>query len=58
LLAELIAANRGLGFLIEDASGRFDSTAAYSAVVILVIFSVGLTEILTRIERAAPAARR
>ncbi|MEZ5856487.1 MAG: ABC transporter permease [Hyphomicrobiaceae bacterium] len=53
LLAELIAANQGIGFLIEFYSGNFDSTGTYAAVLVLVIFSVSLTEILSRIERRA-----
>ncbi len=53
LLAELIAANRGIGFLIEYHSGNFDSTGTYAAVLVLVIFSVTLTEILSRIEARA-----
>ena len=50
LLAELIAANQGIGFLIEYHSGNFDSTGTYAAVLVLVIFSVTLTEVLSRIE--------
>jgi NitT/TauT family transport system permease protein len=50
LLAELIAANRGLGFLIEFNSGNFNATGSYAAIVVLVAFSVTLTEILTRLQ--------
>lgn len=50
LLAELIAANRGLGFLIEYHSGNFDITGAYAAIFVLVTCSVLLTELLTRLE--------
>jgi len=50
LLAELIAANSGIGFMIEYYSGVFDATGAYAAILVLVIMSVGLTEVLTRIE--------
>lgn len=50
LLAELIAANSGLGFLIEFYSGKFDATGTYAAILVLVIFSVLLTELLTRLE--------
>jgi NitT/TauT family transport system permease protein len=53
LLAELIAANRGLGFLIEYNSGNFNATGTYAAVVVLVIFSVSLTEVLTRLQSIA-----
>lgn len=50
LLAELIAANRGLGFLIEFNSGNFNATGSYAAIVVLVAFSVALTEILTLLQ--------
>jgi NitT/TauT family transport system permease protein len=50
LLAELIAANRGLGFLIEFNSGNFNATGSYAAIVVLVAFSVTLTEVLTRVQ--------
>ena len=50
LLAELIAANSGIGFLIEYYSGTFDAAGAYAAILVLVACSVGLTELLSRIE--------
>jgi NitT/TauT family transport system permease protein len=50
LLAELIAANSGIGFMIEYYSGLFDATGTYAAILVLVIMSVGLTELLTLIE--------
>ena len=52
LLAELISANMGIGFLIEYYSGIFDATGTYAAILVLVIMSVGLTELLTRIEQS------
>jgi NitT/TauT family transport system permease protein len=48
LLAELIASNRGLGFLIEFNSGNFNTTGSYAAIVALVLCSVALTELLSR----------
>ena len=50
LLAELIASNSGIGFMIEYYSGIFDATGTYAAILVLVIMSVGLTELLTQIE--------
>jgi len=50
LLAELIAANRGLGFLIEFYSGNFNITGAYAGIAVLVLCSVLLTELLSRLE--------
>jgi sulfonate transport system permease protein len=51
ILAELIAANRGLGYLIESNAARFDATGTYTAVLVLVIVSVSLTEILVQLEQ-------
>ncbi len=50
LLAELFAANRGLGYLIQSTSGNFDATGTYAAILVLMIFSVLLTEVLSRLE--------
>jgi len=58
LLAELIAANRGLGFLIEFNSGNFNATGSYAAIVVLVAFSVALTEILTRVQTITAGRRK
>ena len=57
LLAELIAANRGLGFLIEYNSGNFNATGSYAAIVVLVAFSVALTELLTRLQAFTTSRR-
>jgi NitT/TauT family transport system permease protein len=51
ILAELIAANSGLGYLIESNAARFDATATYAAVLVLVVVSVSLTEILVKLEK-------
>jgi NitT/TauT family transport system permease protein len=51
LLAELIAANRGLGFLIELNSRNFNTTGAYAAIMVIILCSVLLTELLSRLER-------
>jgi NitT/TauT family transport system permease protein len=50
LLAELIASNSGIGYMIEYYSGIFDATGTYAAILVLVIMSVGLTEVLTQVE--------
>jgi NitT/TauT family transport system permease protein len=50
LLAELIASNSGIGFMIEYYTGIFDATGTYAAILVLVIMSVGLTELLTHVE--------
>ena len=50
ILAELIAANSGLGYLIESHAAKFDATGTYAAVLVLVIVSVSLTEVLVKVE--------
>jgi NitT/TauT family transport system permease protein len=57
LLAELIASNSGIGFMIEYYSGIFDATGTYAAILVLVIMSVGLTEVLTQFETRLSRAR-
>ena len=58
LLAELIAANSGIGFLIEYYSGTFDAAGAFAAILALVICSVLLTELLGRVEARMGQGRR
>ena len=52
LLAELLGANRGIGFLIEYNSGLFNATGVYAGIVVLVVFSVLLTELIQVLQRA------
>lgn len=58
LLAELIAANSGIGFLIAYYSGKFDADGAYAAILLLVLLSVALTEMLTHVEKLLTRWRR
>ena len=51
LLAELIGSNKGIGYLIESSSGNFDATGAYAGIVVLIVFSVTMTEVLSLIEK-------
>lgn len=58
VLGEVIAANRGVGYLVEANAGQFNSTGVFAAVLILVACSLTLSEILTRWEastRRAPS---
>ncbi|MGH8851513.1 MAG: ABC transporter permease [Casimicrobiaceae bacterium] len=57
ILGELIAANRGLGFLIEYNSGMFNAAGVFAAVSILVLIGVLLTEILTRFDASSSPVR-
>jgi NitT/TauT family transport system permease protein len=51
LLAELLAANSGIGFLIITYSNQYDAAGTYAAVLVLVAVSVVLTEALSQIEK-------
>lgn len=50
ILGELIASNKGIGFLVEYSAGQFDAAGVYAAVLVLVICSVVLQELLVRVE--------
>jgi len=53
ILGELIASNSGIGFLIDYSAGQFDAAGVFAAIFILVVVSVFLTEVLTRLEASA-----
>jgi NitT/TauT family transport system permease protein len=54
VIAELFASNSGIGYLIQLYSTKFDATGVYAAIVVLVVLSVLLTEMLSRVERLLP----
>lgn len=51
VLAELVGANRGVGFLIQSYAGLYNATGVFAAVAVLTIFSMIVTEILSLLER-------
>ena len=52
VLGELIAANQGVGYLIEANAGLYNATGVFAGVFVIVALSVGITELLTRAEGA------
>jgi NitT/TauT family transport system permease protein len=57
VVGELIAANRGVGYLIEANAGLYNATGVFAGVFIIVVLSVGMTELLTRVEgKRAPTS--
>jgi NitT/TauT family transport system permease protein len=50
VLGEVIASNRGVGYLIEANAGQFNATGVFAAVLVLMVFSILLMELLTRLE--------
>jgi len=57
VLGEVIASNRGVGYLVESYAGQFNSTGVFAAVLLLVVCSLGLSELLTRWESSTTGAR-
>jgi len=55
ILAELIAANRGIGYLIEASAGEFNSTGVFAGVVLLSAIGVAVTELVTFFEASTSA---
>lgn len=58
VLAEIIGANRGLGYLIEANAGMYNSTGVFAAVVILAVVAVALTEFVTHLEARSKQATK
>jgi NitT/TauT family transport system permease protein len=52
VLGEVIASNRGIGYLIEFNAGQFIATGVFAAVILLMTFSIGLMKILMCLESA------
>ena len=48
---EMLAARRGLGFLLSDAASQFNMTGLYAALFILMVLGLAVSEISVRIER-------
>ncbi len=53
ILGEVIASNRGVGYLIEAFSGQYNSTGVFAAMLVLVACSLTASELLTRWESSA-----
>ena len=57
VLGEVIASNRGIGYLVEAYAGQFNSTGVFAAVLVLVACSLALSELLTRWEASTASGR-
>ena len=57
VLGEVIAANRGIGYLVEANAGQFNSTGVFAAVLVLVACSLTFSELLTRWEASTAKGR-
>jgi NitT/TauT family transport system permease protein len=50
LISELYGSTKGLGFMVIRAAETMDTPTSYSAIVVVVVFSVALQQVFTRIE--------
>jgi len=48
VVGEIVASNRGLGYVIQFSAGQFDTAGIFAALVVLMIVSVSLNELLNR----------
>ncbi|MBI2321388.1 MAG: ABC transporter permease, partial [Chloroflexi bacterium] len=48
VVAEMMASNRGLGFLISSAANQFDTGGVFAALVVLMIVSVSINGLVGR----------
>ena len=53
VVGELISSNRGIGFLIGQASGLFDTAGVFAGLFVLAVTGIGLNAILKAIETRA-----
>jgi NitT/TauT family transport system permease protein len=53
IVGELIAANQGLGYLLADASGQFDTAGVFAALVAIVILAMLLNLTVKAFEKRA-----
>ena len=51
IIAELIAANRGLGYLVDNATTQFDTASAFAAVAGILFLSGGLNILIKLVEK-------
>ncbi len=50
VVGEIVASNRGLGYVIQFSAGQFDTAGIFAALCVLMIVSVSLNELLNRSE--------
>ncbi|HEY3953051.1 MAG TPA: ABC transporter permease [Streptosporangiaceae bacterium] len=51
VVGEMVASNRGLGYLMQNSSGQFDTTGVFVALVVLAAVSIVINELLSIAER-------
>jgi len=51
IVGELIASNRGLGYLLANSAGQFDTTGVFAALIGIMIMAFCLNAIVKLVER-------
>lgn len=51
IIGELIAANRGLGYLVQRAGSEFDTAGVFAALIVIAILAVAFNEVVTAVQR-------
>ncbi len=51
VVGEMMASNKGLGYLIQAAAGQYDTSGVFAALFVLMIIATGLHELLKQSER-------
>jgi NitT/TauT family transport system permease protein len=51
VLGELLGANRGLGWYVEHASGRLDTTGVFAGLTALMIIAVAMNQAVNVLEK-------
>jgi NitT/TauT family transport system permease protein len=50
VVGEIIASNRGLGYLVQHSASQFDSTGVFAALFVLMFIATALNELLNRLQ--------
>jgi NitT/TauT family transport system permease protein len=58
LFAEILASNKGLGFVVQQSSGTFDTTGAIAALIVITVVATIINVSLEVVERATQAWRQ
>ena len=51
VVGEMMSSNRGIGFLLTNSTGQFDTAGAFAALVLLVIISTFLNGMIVALEK-------
>ena len=51
MVAEILSSQHGVGYMIANSAGTFDTTGVFEGLFVLVILALGLDQLTTAIER-------